>query len=224
MDKVQELIEQLDNNKFVQIESVIHSLSMMEEDISVYIHEFLKNEKREYVIANLLTVLGKIGDKKSVSLLLQYYKGSDSVVIRRASIKGLADIGDYAIMPYILEALETEKVDIVREELISAIGLLAIAQPLDMLVKNLSAEDSFVREAAAGSIYYLSKHIVDVLLIHLNQANTTDMQVELIEVLRMIRSRRAIPILETMLTDEEKVIRVSAEWALREINEENSSK
>ena len=216
MKLAQELIEQLDNNNLYQ-EETINTLSKM--DVGNCILAHLKVEKREFVIANLLRVIGKIGDRKSVPLLLEYYKNSNSNIVRMASIYALEELDDYSVVPIVLKALKDEKVDNVREQMISLIAELTTKQPIEMLIENLQADDSFVREAAAGAIYYICKRPVDILLNNLEEATTSDQKVELIDVLRMIKSRRAIPLLQSMLNDEEKAVRITVEFALKEIED-----
>jgi HEAT repeat protein len=220
MNSVTELIDDLNNNNFDQAEEPVKRLIEMGDEISDHILEHLKHEKREFVIANLLRVIGGIGNKNSVPLLLRYYRTSNSSIVRMFSIRTLGEIGDYSVVPEVIQALEHEKVNNIREQLIAAIAELTTKQPVDVLIKSLFEEDSFVREAAAGAIYYICTKPIDTLISNLKQATTSDQKVELIEVLRMVKSSKAIPLLQSMSNDDEEIVRVAIEYALKEIEDQ----
>gem|GEM_PF-4451063 len=226
MNRVEELIEELNHHHLDKTEKPISALVEMGEEISEYILEHLKHEKRDVVVANLLKTIGKIRKKESIPLLFEYYRQSDNELVRGFAINALEEIGDYSVLPQILQGLEYEQMDGVREQMISLIAKLAVKHPIEVLIENLYDEEFFVREYAAESIYYISKDIIDILFRFLEAKTTIGEKIEIIEVLRtvMVAGQHAILKLQSMTDHKDERIKNSVENALKEINDVTSTK
>lgn len=220
MKNVDNLIEKLNDNYIDRAEEPIRLLAEMGNAIYPDILDRLKHEKRDRVVAHLLRVIGRIKGKDAIPLLLDYFYYSDMGFVRQYAVKALEEIGDYAIVAGMIQALEHEKMHWVREQIIHLIGELTVKRPIETLIENLSIEEGFVQEAAADAIYFIHKQITDLLLTRLEHSSNPVEKGELIEVLRMIKSRRAIPILQSMADDADKSIRVRIAFALKEINQD----
>ena len=224
MQKIKKLIEKLNTNDLSKMEEPMNTLAEMQDEVRAYLMNHLRYEDRESVIAGLLVVIGRIDGEKSISTMLNYYNNSEYTLVRKYSVRALAEIGDYSVILKMLNALENENESSVQEEIISLIAKLTVKHPLEVLIKSLYAEDSFVQEAAGGAIYYIHKQITDTLLDKLENATTVIEKVELIEVLRMIESKRAIPLLESLVKSDEKIVRAVAKSAIDRIQNPSVSK
>ncbi len=219
--EIKQLVEQLDNNDFQQVNEIVFTLVEMGDAINDCIFESLKDENREFVIRNLIRIIGlqKNSDKKFVELIMEYAKNSESRVVREASFAALEQIGDFAFVSETIKMLHFEEDSSIRESMINLIGELTTKYPVQILIERLVDEDSFVQEAAAEAILNIYQQPIQLLISQLEQTSSSEQKVAIIEVLRMTKSQSAITILQSMINDEDKNISYAAKLALQEINQ-----
>jgi HEAT repeat protein len=220
MDSILKSIELLDTNNSVSIEHIIVELADQSKDIDNIIIEYLRTEKRENVIYNLIVVVSrrKETSDEMIALLTEFAEKSNNHMIRELAFHALGKLGSYKLVARAIEMLKTEPVDGVRESMVRLIGELTAKYPLQVLIECLTDEDTFVREAAAEAILSIYEQPIVLLIEALKQAKSNEHKVEIIEALRMTQSRLAVPVLTTMADDEDKNIRRVVEFALREIS------
>lgn len=134
-----------------------------------------------------------------------------------ALLDALADRGDAAALPAILELLNSKEDSQVRAAAISAIGYLGSAADLPLLIKNLSATSKVEQAAAKQSLVQLSgDKISKTIGIEMKSASPT-VKAALIEVLATRRASDEIPAFVAATVDDNAQVRSSAMSAIGQI-------
>lgn len=137
--------------------------------------------------------------------------------VQVALLSALADRGDAAARPAVLELLSSNPADNVRAAAIAALGKLGEPADLPLLVKSLSSKVDVERAAARSSLTRLRGATISATLANDLGSAPPPVKVALIEVLATRRARDVMPSFIKATVDDNGPVRSAAMTALGQI-------
>lgn len=134
-----------------------------------------------------------------------------------ALLGALADRGDAAARPAVLELVAAGSDDNVRAAAIAALGKLGEPADLPLLIKSLSAKSDAERAAARSSLAWIRGATISTTLAAEAKGAAPPVKVALIEVLARRRARDVLPVFLAATVDDNAQVRSAAMAALGQI-------
>ena len=131
-----------------------------------------------------------------------------------ALLSALADRGDAAARPAVLELLTASKDESVRVAAIAAIGALGGADDLPVLLKSLAGGSTVEKAAARASLEKLRGEAVPGAIAAELKKSPPPLRVALIEILTSRRALETVPSILPSAVDDDPAVRVAAMTAL----------
>jgi len=130
----------------------------------------------------------------------------------------LADRGDVAARPAVVELLRATSEEPVKVAAIGAVGALGDAQDLPLLVSFLSSDSKAEKSAARAALVRLrGKDALSAIVATLKQSNDAALRVALIEILTTRRALETMPDLFALAVDSNATVRAAAMTALGQL-------
>jgi len=219
IDKLIQIIGNPDKSK-PSLDEAVLELSKMGNQLDDVIVHYFRNSDNSFLLYNLIKVikLRKSASDDIVNLISNFARKSNHNHIRMISFSTLAEVGNYDLVAEIIKMLEQEDDNLIKEEMIYLIGNLNNKYPMEVLIDKLVDNDHFVREQASDAILELHEYPIKKLIDTLKKTESLTQKIEIINTLRLARNKKAIPILESMLNDENEHVRADIEFALKDKN------
>ncbi len=132
-------------------------------------------------------------------------------------LSALADRGDGAVRPAVLERLAASHEEPVRVAAIQALGLLGEPGDLATLVRSLASDSKAERAAARASLVSLRGDEVPAAIAVAMQQAPAPVRVALIEILTVRHARETVPAILAAAVDDEPLVRAAAMTALGQL-------
>ncbi|HEX3655550.1 MAG TPA: HEAT repeat domain-containing protein [Pirellulales bacterium] len=136
-----------------------------------------------------------------------------------ALLSALADRGDVAARPAVLNLLASSRDESVRAAAIAALGKLGQPEDLPLLVKALSAKSTAERAAARASLTQIRGETITQSLAAELKSASPDVKAALIEVLATRRATEELPTFVAATVDDNAQVRGAAMAALGQIGQ-----
>jgi HEAT repeat protein len=186
------------------------------------------NDPEPMVKAAALIALAKVKDGATPSMFKERFGDSNSLV-REAAYLGAGILGDLAIVPALLDSLNSPTADVsVRTDAALALGLLGRPEVTPYLVeflrKNVGSVENRGEDVSVAAIDALGisgdKAAVPFLVetIHSGQLRSDKLRSFVLGALGRLRDRQALPVLIKALIDKDLDTRRAAALALGEID------
>jgi HEAT repeat protein len=176
----------------------------------------LGNEDREFRAAGLDQVrTGAKGAAATKLFAAQLPKLDSSGQV--ALLSALADRGDAAARPAVLERVQSGSDEAVRAAAISALGRLGEPADLPLLIKSLSGKSDSERAAARSSLTRIPGKTIAAILAKEAGAAPPPVKVALIQVLATRRARDVLPAYLAATVDDNGQVRSTAMAALGQL-------
>jgi HEAT repeat protein len=178
--------------------------------------KLLGDEDREFRAAGLDQIRsGAKGEAATKAFAAQLPMLDASAQV--ALLSALADRGDIAARPAVLELLGSSSDDGVRAAAISSLGKLGTTADLPLLVNSLSAKSDAEKSAARSSLARIRSKAVSTTLAEDIAKAAPDVKVALIQVLAARRARDVMSAFVAATVDENGQVRSAAMTALGQI-------
>jgi HEAT repeat protein len=185
-------------------------------DFTQQIVKLIGNKDREFRAAGLEQVRTSARNPGSTQLFADQLKTVDADG-QVALLNALADRGDNAARPAVLELISSSPDESVRAAAISVLGKLGGPNDLPLLIKTLSAGSSAERNAARKSLIALSGDSMNMAIGAQLQAASPATKATLIDVLATRRATDQLPPISAATLDEDAIARRAAMRALAQI-------
>lgn len=146
------------------LQNLYRSMSgLSEEEKEQYrtrIRESLSNEQIDpSQLANMITILGDIEDKQSVSILIELLKKTDDLIVGNACIVALSRLGAADAMPAIIAFSERKPPLIRRQAILAAKHLTSMLSAEWLFVMAHGYDDPVVRQEALAAFDYVAQRL-----------------------------------------------------------------
>ncbi len=153
MPKYTEKIEDEDRERSFRV------LATMEKEYEKrnprFFDRILEEESSLVLRVHAVTVLGEIGDEKSVGILADALRNDPSSLVRHECAFSLGQMGLKSAVPYLIEATLNDPSEIVRHESAAALGAIGDERARSALLKASQEESDEVKGSAMASLFYL---------------------------------------------------------------------
>lgn len=186
------------------------------DDLAGQIVQLLANPDREFRAAALEQVRSAAGGAEQTRLFAAQLPKLEAAA-QPELIVALADRGDTAARPALVELLDTSKSEDVRAAALAALGEIGSVEDLPTLVKALKAPSAAEQQAARTALRRMrGEPVVKTLA---EDAKTADPQTraDLIDVLAARRAASAMPVFVSAATDDDERVRGAAMTALGQL-------
>lgn len=178
--------------------------------------KLIQNPDREFRAAGLEKIRSSAKGAKATQLFAQQLKTLDPSG-QSALLSALADRGDGAARPAVLNLVATSQDEQVRASAIGALGSLGEVADLPLLVKTLSTGTGVEQAATRRSLVQIRGNAINQNLVAEMKSADPGVKAALIETLATRRARDEIPALTAATVDDNGQVRGAAMAALGQI-------
>lgn len=186
------------------------------DDLGQMIIQLLGNSDKEFRAAALEQVRTAARGAEATRQFASQLKKLDAPV-EVALLSALADRGDRAARPAVLEVLKSSQDESVRAAAISALGQLGEAEDLPLLVQSLSSKQSVEQAAARASLTQLRGDAITQALAADAKSAAPPVKAALIDVLATRRASDEMPAFLAASVDANSQVRSAAMSALGQL-------
>ncbi len=187
------------------------------------------NDRRWYVVRNIIYILRQIGDRSAVEFLLRAVRHSDKRV-KKEAIRALGEMGDVTAVQTLKDCLDDED-EGVRMATVRAIGYLQTPVSRKILLEQINnkqfKEKSFTekKEFFEAISRYRDTEVINTLFKILKKraffkrAKNEEMKAAAAYALGLMKEKSAVDLLEKLKSSKNRLLRENVQIALKRIRD-----